>query len=92
MAGSPRCRLDLVRVELVRVVPSHTDSVDEIAWPSEGPERGPGRLFKKNRQFLAKPAEICYCFSESLQASSHFSWTTPDQQVEKRELKRRLTN
>jgi hypothetical protein len=58
----------------------------------EGPIEGRDVCLRKIDNVLAKPAEICYCFSENLQASSHFSWTTPDRQVEKRELKRRLTH
>ena len=46
MAGSPRCRLDLVRVELVRVVPSHTDREFRIT-------RSPGDLLRLTRRQVA---------------------------------------
>jgi len=43
-------------------------SVDEIARRSRGAAKAPGQepagWIKKNRQFLAKKAGGCYCFSE----------------------------
>jgi hypothetical protein len=37
-----------------------------LGAPEEGQTRpvGAGTLIEKNRQFLAKPAGACYCFSE----------------------------